>query len=42
MSNSAYYYNFRKLLMTAYIIEIQRSKLANIWFREFDQTESGR
>ena len=28
--------------MIAYIIEIWKSKFANIWFREFDQYEPGR
>ena len=27
--------------MIAYIIEIQNSKFANIWFGEFEQSEQG-
>ena len=33
---SAYYYIFRDFLMTAYMIEIQKSKFANIYFCEFN------
>ena len=40
--NSAYYYIFKNLLMIAFIIEIQKSKFANIQFRKFDQFELGR
>ena len=40
--NSASFYVFRKLSMIAYIIEIQKSKFANIKFREFDQYEPSR
>ena len=39
--NSAYYFIFRNLLMIAYKIEIQKSKFANILFREFDRSEPG-
>ena len=39
--NFAYYFIFRNLSMIAYIIEIQKSKFANILFREFDQSELG-
>ena len=39
--NSAYYYIFRNLSMITYIIEIQKSKFANIKFHEFDQSEPG-
>ena len=40
--NSAYNYVFRNLSMIAYMIEIQKSKFANIYFLEFDQSEPGR
>ena len=40
--NSAFYYIFRNLSIIAYIIEIQKSKFANIKFHEFEQSESGR
>ena len=40
--NSTNYYIFRNLSMIAYIIEIHKSKFANISFREFDQSEPGR
>ena len=40
--NSAYYYNFRNLLMIAFIIEIQKSKFVNIKFCKFYQYEPGR
>ena len=33
------FYFFRNLLMIAYITEIQKSKFANIKFREFDHSE---
>ena len=39
---NASYYIFRNLPIIAYIIEIQKSKFANIKFHEFDQSESGR
>ena len=39
---SAYYYTFRILSMIVNMIEIQKSKFANICFREFDQSETGR
>ena len=39
--NSAYYI-FRILSMIAYVIEIQKSKLANIYFCEYDQSEPDR
>ena len=40
--NSAYDFIYRNLSMIAYIIEIQKSKFPNIWFREFVQSEPGR
>ena len=40
--NSAYNYVFRNLSMIAYMIEIQKSKFANISFLEFDQSEPDR
>ena len=42
--NSAYRYNiiFKNLTMIAYMIEIQKSKFANISFCEFNQSEPGR
>ena len=36
---SASYYILRNLSMIAYIIEIQKSKFANNYNREFDQSE---
>ena len=39
--NSAYYSIFRNLSMIAYIIEIHKSKFANIKFREFYKSEPG-
>ena len=39
--NPANHYIFKNLSMIAYIIEIEKSKLANIQFRELDQSESG-
>ena len=36
------YYVFRNLSMIAYVIEIQKSILAHIKFRKFDQSEPGR
>ena len=38
--NPAYYYIFRNLSIVAYMI--QKSKFANIWIHEFDQSEPGR
>ena len=40
--NSAYYYIFRNLSMIAYVIEIHKSKFANVYFHEFDQSQPGR
>ena len=39
--NYAYYYIYRNNSMIAYIIEIQKTKFADILFREFDQSEPG-
>ena len=40
--NSAYYhYIFRNLSMIAYMIEIQKSNIANISFGEIEQSEPG-
>ena len=39
---SAYYYIFKNFSMIAYLIEIQKSKFANILFNEFDHFESRR
>ena len=39
--NSAYHYIFRNISMIAYMVEIQKSKIAYIYFHEFDQSESG-
>ena len=39
--NPDYNHIFRNLSMTAHIIEIQKSKFANIELREFDQPEQG-
>ena len=36
------YYYYRNNSMIAYIIEIQKSKFADILFREFDHSEPGR
>ena len=40
--NAAYCHIFRNLSMIADIIEIQKSAVANIRFREDDQSEPGR
>ena len=40
--HSAYCFNFRNLSMIACIIAIQKSKLANVQFLEFDPSEPGR
>ena len=40
--NSAHDKTLRNLSMIAYMIKIQKSKFANIKFREFDQSEPGR
>ena len=37
--NYVYCFIFRNLSMIAYLIEIQKSKFANIYFREFDLSE---
>ena len=39
--NPAYYSIFRNLSVIAYIIDFQKSKFANILFREFYQPEPG-
>ena len=41
MSIYAYYYMTRNLSKIIYMIKIQKSKFANIQFREFDQSEPG-
>ena len=40
--STEYCYIFRNLSMIAHIIEIKKSKLAYILFREFEQSEQGR